>query len=546
MVTACDSKNYRSAIEPSTKPLLNQLFREELQLQRFTAVDQKPHRIQAIGAVPKKDSKTPRPITDCSRPLHDSLNSYLTAESFSFDSIDDVVNISLPFSYYAVIDIKSAYRWVPIFPPHRTLQGFRWSFDDGPENFYVDNFLCFGLSIAPAIFQRISTAIARTVRRAGFSVVSYLDDFLLVGDSSSSCSAAQNFLISLLHRLGFQVKWEKVVGPRQRITFLGLIIDSQMQRIELPPDKVKALADMALSLSQREKVTRKELEVIVGHMSFAARAIYGARTFSRIFIDVLNKLALPSHKTRMTKLLKAELTWWHTLAATMNGLVPCSLGEQRPTTTIATDASFSGFGAVMNGHWLAGAWDVSVDPPVGFSSNWVSSPLLPTSFSTNINFLELIAACLPLLIWSPLLTGHQVTLLSDNTQTVAFLKRGTTKDLAALQWLKLVFYASLRFNFRISAAHCPGLDNIEADSLSRLSESPRHVDRFLAFEYTFPGNALPELYFYSYPSAQSGSTLDDVEESSHGRLVEENSQISVAPFQELLPGTPTTSLTSLD
>ena len=93
-VTSCDSKNYRSAIDVTTKPRLDKLFLEELQLQRFTRVDDKPHRIQAIGAVPKKDSSTPRPITDCSRPLHDSLNSYLTPEPFTFDSIDDVVCLS--------------------------------------------------------------------------------------------------------------------------------------------------------------------------------------------------------------------------------------------------------------------------------------------------------------------------------------------------------------------------------------------------------------------------------------------------------------------
>ena len=498
----------------------------------------KPHRIQAIGAVPKKGSSTPRPITDCSRPLHDSLNSYLTALPFTFESIDDVVTLSKPFSFYAVVDIKSAYRWVPIFPNHRTLQGFRWSFNNEPENYYVDNFLCFGLSIAPAIFQRISTAIARSVRRAGYSIVSYLDDFLVVGETTCSCSAAQNFLIELLHRLGFEVKWEKVVGPTQRITFLGLIVDSAMQRIELPPEKVKTLVDMAFSLSQRGKVTRKELEILVGHMSFAARAIYGARTFSRLFIDVMNKLALPSHKIRLTKLLKAELTWWHDYTGTMNGLVPCLLGRVRPTFTIATDASFSGFGAVMDGHWLAGAWKSSVMPPAGFSSNWIDSPLLPPSFANNINYLELIAACLPLLVWSSLFRGSHVRSLSDNTQTVAFLKRGTTKDLSALKWLKLVFYASIQFDFHVSAAHCPGLDNVEADALSRLSESSRHADRFFhVFNHTFPGPILPQFSSCSYPSARSGSTLEELEDLSHGRIVQENSRNTVAPLQYVLPGT---------
>ena len=320
-----------------------------------------------------------------------------------------------------------------------------------------------------------------------------------------------------------------------------------MQRIELPPEKVKALADMSSSLLQHDKVTRKELEIIVGHMSFAARAIYRARTFSRIFIDTMNTLTIPHHKTRLTRMLKAELTWWHLYAASINGLVPCLFGKSRPVVTIATDASFSGFGAVMDCRWLAGAWKLSVLPPDAFSSNWVNSPLLPTSFNDNINYLELMAACLPLLIWSPLFRGCHVTVLSDNTQTVAFLRRGTTKDHSALKWLKLVFYASLQFDFRFSAAHCPGLENIEADSLSRLSESPRHTNRFFtAFEHTFPGPALPELSLCSYPSALSGPALEEFENLSFSRVVQENTQCSVAPLQAVLPGTRTTSPAGFD
>lgn len=37
-------------------------------------------------------------------------------------------------------------------------------------------------------------------------------------------------------------------------------------------------------------MSKTELQSLLGHMSFAARAIRGARTFSRIFIDRLVKI----------------------------------------------------------------------------------------------------------------------------------------------------------------------------------------------------------------------------------------------------------------
>lgn len=77
-----------------------------------------------IGAVAKSDSATPRPITNCGRPFGNSSNSYITPEPSKFEKIDFVLQLSKRGWYYAVIDIDSAYRHVPNFPDHRTLQGF--------------------------------------------------------------------------------------------------------------------------------------------------------------------------------------------------------------------------------------------------------------------------------------------------------------------------------------------------------------------------------------------------------------------------------------
>ena len=181
---------------------------------------EKPIRIQAIGAVPKKDSLVPRPITDCSRPYDNSLNSYMQTEKFCFSTVEQAILASKPFNYYAIVDIESAYRWVPIYPPHAQLQGFRWQFsDEAQEHYYVDNFLCFGLAIAPSIFNRISSAVVRIIQRAGFKCLSYLDDFLLIADTADTCRQAQFYLIRVLIKLGFAVNWTKLVGATQRVQF---------------------------------------------------------------------------------------------------------------------------------------------------------------------------------------------------------------------------------------------------------------------------------------------------------------------------------------
>ena len=309
-VSPADECNYKSALNCDTKPILDELFREELLTQKLTEVQDKPLRIQAIGAVPKKDSAVPRPITDCSRPFGDSLNSYISTEKFSFVSVEAATALCKPGSFMAIVDIKSAYRAIPILPQHRKLQGIRWQFTgDQLPRYLVDNFLCFGLSNAPGIFNRISCAIVRMLDRAGIKCVSYLDDFLVIADTLEECQAAQMHLISLLLSLGLPINWGKLISPSQRVIFLGIIIDTNLQRIELPTDKLERLTDLASEYSLRRKVTKRELQIIVGHMTFASRAIFAARAFTRLFIDAMNQLEKPTHTLRISAILRNELIW---------------------------------------------------------------------------------------------------------------------------------------------------------------------------------------------------------------------------------------------
>ncbi|KAL9963440.1 hypothetical protein ACROYT_G026951 [Oculina patagonica] len=226
---------------------MDQLFLNELALGRISQVTTKPQCIHPIGRVPKKDSGKSRPITDCSRPHGSSLNDYIKRdlESFRMNSIDTAVSVSTSNCFYAIVDIESAWRWVPVFPPHRQLQGFRWMFgqhDPSRYQYFVDNRLCFGVSCAPAIFNRLSNAIVRMMARRGFqSVVNYLDDFLIIGNTHAECQQGLITLIRLLHLLGFNVSWKKVVSPSQRVTFLGIELDSTTMSLRLPSDKLDQL-----------------------------------------------------------------------------------------------------------------------------------------------------------------------------------------------------------------------------------------------------------------------------------------------------------------
>ena len=69
-------------------------------------------------------------------------------------------------------------------------------------------------------------------------MIVYLDDFLIIADSKEECAQALNCLIQLLRRSGFAIHWGKVIDPTNRITFLGIELESISMSLRLPKDKL--------------------------------------------------------------------------------------------------------------------------------------------------------------------------------------------------------------------------------------------------------------------------------------------------------------------
>ena len=77
----------------------------------------------------------------------------------------------------AKVDIKEAYRTIPIHPAERSFLGLYWK-----RQMYVDCQLPFGLASTPAIFSAVGKALQWLLHQRGIqAVVHCLDDFLFIG-----------------------------------------------------------------------------------------------------------------------------------------------------------------------------------------------------------------------------------------------------------------------------------------------------------------------------------------------------------------------------
>ena len=283
-------------------------------------VDSIPTCMHALGVIRKSDGSI-RPITVCKCPIGVSINNFMDSvcESFSYVSFDQVCSVMSADCFMSVLDIKSAYRSVNIFPDHRQYQGFLWDVSGcGIDQTMVDNCLCFGLKSAPYLYTQITEFVMRTMSQLGFpGVFGYLDDFIAVSPTELQCKKVMSVLIDVLQCLGFVGAWKKVVPPCQSVTYLGILLDSVSMTLSLPAPKVVKLKKIISSYDGKTFASLKDLQVLAGYLSHASTVVRGGRTFSRI--NLLKFTSGSSEVCRLPDWFREDLCWWLHFIEYFNG-----------------------------------------------------------------------------------------------------------------------------------------------------------------------------------------------------------------------------------
>jgi hypothetical protein len=158
-------------------------------------------------------------IHDLSRPSG-GVNCHAFDTSVRYPTIDEITRELTHESYIAKVDLKAAYRSIPLSRQSYTLTGLHWKFEGESETtflFYAK--LPFGASMSCNIFQSITESVCRMMAKRSFFVRSYIDDFVCVGNDELSCKLCYEELIRLLESLGLIINWKKVCAPTRCMTF---------------------------------------------------------------------------------------------------------------------------------------------------------------------------------------------------------------------------------------------------------------------------------------------------------------------------------------
>ena len=416
-----------------------------------------PVHVSRMGVVEKKhQSGKYRIIMDLSFPTGKSINDGIDPDlcSLSYAKVDDVVKAICqlgPGSQMAKIDIKSAYRIVPVHPTDRHLLGIRWK-----GKVYVDGTLPFGLRSAPKIFNALADALEYILKLHGVSWLwHYLDDFITIGPPGSpACATALDIMISVCDILGIPLAIEKVEGPAQIIIFLGILLDTNTMELRLPEVKLRRLVALIEEWSQKKWCIKRDLESLIGQLHHASTVVKPGRCFIRRMIELCKAVRNHDRPLRLNKAFHSDLAWWRLFLRKWNGTAMMSTICTKPAQhSVTSDASGSwGCGAFSGQQWFQIAW-----------SNYPQTDLIDQSIAVK-EMLPIIVACF---LWGYQWAGEHVGIGCDNEAVVHVLGKRSCKDECLMHLLRCLFFIEAHFGFSISAVHIPGRHNQLADALSR-------------------------------------------------------------------------------
>ena len=314
--------------------------------------------ISRFGVIPKHHKPNSwRLIIDLSHPHGRSINDGIPPSlcSIKYITIDDAINQILSLgrgTMMAKIDIKNAFRLLPVHPADRHLLMMSWN-----NSTYIDLCIPFGLRSAPKLFNVAADLLQWIAEHNGVTpLLHYLDDFLTLGPpQSATCHCNLETLKHLSHRLGVPLALEKVEGPTTCLPFLGIILDSERMEVRLPNDKLARIQGLLATWLDKKKATKREILSLVGLLQHAAKVVRCGRSFVSRMYSTAAKVQELEYFTRLNIDFRSDLSWWHTFLVEWNGisLLRYTSPPMHHDFCIQTDASGSwGCAAFFEGEWL--------------------------------------------------------------------------------------------------------------------------------------------------------------------------------------------------
>lgn len=270
--------------------------------------------------------------------------------------------------HFLSMDVEKGYRHLRLHPAMRDWFVFRYE-----DRYYQCIALPFGWGRSGVWFTQFMATFVTELRRRGWRVLAYVDDFLIapsragVPSSREDCREAVGWIERLLRRLGIRRKEGKGEwAGAQRVEHLGVVVDSMKMRFSVTEEKADRVRSMARKLIQcamlgKRRVPASLVKSFCGTCVSLSLAMPWARFYTRALYSDTSGARKSDHRGRyrLSRQSLKDLRFWKTLSARGG---ECERPIRPPSCQAAlhTDAADMGYGATLNDTDLsagaAGMW----------------------------------------------------------------------------------------------------------------------------------------------------------------------------------------------
>lgn len=410
--------------------------------------------------------------------------------------------------YFISMDIEKGYRHLRLHPDMRDWFIFRY----GPR-YYRCVALPFGWGRSPLWFTQLMAPFVQELRRWGYRILAYLDDFLIApspyGTKSGpeDCRKARERISKLMEHLGLQRHPEKGEWTgATRVEHLGVLLDSMEMKFHVVPHKAEKVRRMSKDLLKevrfgRRWVQSRTVACFCGTCVALSLAMPWARFYTRsLYWDMSSGRTHDGRgRCRLSHQSVRDLRFWRDLPESSLG--GRELIRTEPQAAMHTDAADMGYGGTLN------VRDLTAGAPGMWCGQGVWSW---QERAESINLRELRAVRMMLLgcLKEPIMRNgvKELLLHADNQSVVHIANSFVSASRPMMRELRRLKVVLEEMGIHIRAEWLPSAVNKFADGLSRrfprgdlqIRRQLRHsvVDGMKAPLDAFPFRPLGEHPFY--------------------------------------------------
>ncbi|KAJ9507426.1 hypothetical protein QJQ45_006396 [Haematococcus lacustris] len=257
------------------------------------------------------------------------LNKITIRDQYPLPRIDDLFDQLAGKTVFSSLDLQAGYHQIRIPAEDVPKTAFRT-----PEGHYQFKVLCFGLTNAPATFQRVmNEAFAEVINDCALV---YLDDILVMSENTEQHLVHLRRVFDLLRRNKFYAKLSKCEFMKRTLMFLGHIISAQ--GISVDPCKVTAISNWPVPTSL------KTLQSFLGAANYVRKFVHN---FSTIAAPLTNLTGPKKDSFPWKAWPQAELDAFNALKQAISNVPMLKLPDHSKPFQVHCDASLEGIGAVL-------------------------------------------------------------------------------------------------------------------------------------------------------------------------------------------------------